>query len=158
MRSFFLDIVLPLLGTFCLGVFGWLVTHFVGRQILELYNLRRRIHETLLLCGGIGKKDIGTERYYEMKDEVDICSVKLMALSTSASRITRLYFRLLRYNLSKANMGLILLSMNVGDFEFTMVSKHDVEKGLRLPLSQPDEFVDQTLKILRQRELEERER
>lgn len=155
MWNFILNTALPVLGTFCLGIFGWLVTHFVGRQILEFYKLRRSIHETLLQSRRFGKKDFGTERYYNIINQIDLLSTKLIALFSSASPITRLYFKAFRYNLTNASVGLIQLSLKVGDFEYSIVFRYDVEKALRLPLSSPEDVVDMTRDALRQQQQEE---
>jgi hypothetical protein len=144
MWPYFLNYLLPLLVTAALGAGGWYLANFVFGPWARFCELRQRIHHTIIYVANVSIKD--NQQWREAVSEVRREAAELAALNYSFPKLIWHYARCRKYNRDQAYTNLIGLSNAVGknirEHGTCPASfRHEVEKGLKLPLSDSPEYI-----------------
>ena len=144
MLSFMVSTVLPLLGTFAVGIAGWVLTNFAAKEILRFYSLRDRVHEALVYTANVLSPETDNDRYDSAVAELRRLAAQLTAFKHASSGLTKWFLRRRGYDLETASSRLIGVSNSVSRHDRSLpLQRHGVERGLKLPMTHTDEEIRQ---------------
>ncbi len=151
MADVLLKTVLPVIGTFALGAFGWFATHFVAEPLLHFTRLRREIYEDLVFTANVGaivKDDLIDDAMSKLRRD----GAKLTALWHSTLPAVRRWWTSRGYNIEAAGGGLIGLSNSLTtENGQRAVFRNRVDKALKLPRDYSDEDMQGIIETMRRR-------
>jgi hypothetical protein len=128
---------LPLL----LGIWGWLATSFVAKPLLDFLNLRSLVLEEMIFTGNVNKIVEGTPTYWTAVESLRRLGAKVQATDVTALLPLRWFLSKWGYDLTTAGSNLIGLSNSL-NLSGRHLHADRIEKGLRLPRTSSDEFLD----------------
>lgn len=124
-----------------LGIVGWFATSFVAKPLLDFLNLRSLVLEEMIFTANINQIVEGNPAYWTAVESLRRLGAKVQATNVSALPLLRWFLSKGGYDLAKAGSNLIGLSNS-----FNLSGRHlhidRIEKGLRLPRTSTDEFLD----------------
>lgn len=127
-----------------LGIAGWCVAGFFAKPLLNFLNLRRQVHEEMILH--IANIDTMTRplglAYVETVVSLRRLGAKVHAINGSASGLLRWFLSIRGYDLPGAGRGLIELSNSLhrGD-RLVAFHRNSIRMGLKLPRDFSDEQI-----------------
>ncbi len=127
-----------------LGIAGWFLASFFAKPLLNFLNLRRRVHEEMILhTANIDTmtRPLGLA-YVETVMSLRSLGAKVQAMNSSASGLLRCFLSIRGYDLAGAGRGLIGLShsLHKGD-RLLAIHKKAIQMGLKLPRDFDDEQI-----------------
>ena len=135
MLKFILNDVLPLVGIFAVGVFGWFVTKFVANPYFEFRKLRAATHEVLFFTANAGNREVDPDAHDGAVAELRRTAAQLSALSISIGPIVRWWISR-RHNLKDAVDALTGFSNSLQDRKGGKAAfRYDVEIASNLDRS-----------------------
>jgi len=143
MWTWLFNTVLPLLGTFAVGAFGWWVTHFIASPILRFYRLREEARESIFFTANVSTRlESDPKPYDDAVSELRRVAARLEALARTSSWLTRRFFVSFRYDPYKAALAITGLSNMLWTKDGTKtLMRHQAEVALRLPLEDTPERI-----------------
>ncbi len=126
-----------LLGLFLGGPVAWLATHFVGKPLLHLYELRTKARIVLDMTANVSvSRKLENPEMKNAEKQLRSLGVEIGALDETAWRPVRWCIRLFGFNLPQAKGAMIGLSNALPKHDGSRaVYKHEAEKALRLAMS-----------------------
>ncbi len=127
-----------------LGIAGWFVASFFAKPLLNFLNLRRRVHEEVILHSAnidTMTRPLGLA-YLETVMSLHSLRANVQAMNSSASGLLRCFLSIRGYDLAEAGRGLIALSnsLHEGD-RLLAIHKNAIQMGLKLPPDFNDEQI-----------------
>lgn len=149
MWHFMVDPVLPLLGTFGVGVLGWFAAHWVANPIVEFERTRRDTLEELLFNRHLSEK-WHPDKITQAEESLRRLSARVSAIWATSPGIVRWYFQVARgWNLAAAQSGLHGLANVKGtQADERKAILHDIEIAMGFPLTDSPDRIER----IRQRE------
>src|SRR5579864_6571056 len=146
------------IGSFLLGGLGWIVASFFGKPLIEVYDLRRRVHEEIVYTGDISGYQFEDEKqrpvFLEAVENLRRLGAKVQAMNVSATESLRLFLSKRGYDLKLAGGGLIGLSNSLHARDGNrLVQTNAVQKGLELSRDYSDEQIRDTTARMVKREV-----
>ena len=144
MWIFIINTVLPLAGTFLLGVAGWWITHWIAAPIVTLEKIRREAREELYFYRNVSK-DWKPEKIDAASDALRRTAARIEAISMT--EVARSYSRLRRWDLAAARsafQGFANVSGTTRD-ERTIIC-HEIEVALGFPTADSTERIERLKK------------
>jgi hypothetical protein len=121
-----------------LGIFGWLVTSFFAKPLLDFLNLRSQVLEEMVFTANV--KDPNMIVYKSAVESLRRLGAKVQATDVTALPPLRCFLSKRGYSLGVVGSNLIGLSNSLN-----VPGRHlhvdKIEKGLRLPRTSTDEFI-----------------
>ena len=136
--------IITLSGAFLAACAGWFATNFVAAPISRFYDLRGKVHGSLVFTANARARLPSDPRAY------DDAQAELRRLATNLSELQQVpvpipgwYLKLRGYDLVAASSGLIGLSNTLLSTDGSRaVNRHVVEAALRLPLEDSPERIE----------------
>jgi hypothetical protein len=142
MWGFIQDPILPLMGTFAVGAFGWWVAHWIAGPIVAFERTRRDVREALYLYWHAAK-DWHPDKVDQAEDELRRTAARIEAASVTSSGLVRWYFKWRRWDLAEARSALHGLSNVMGTSrDERTVLRHRIEVALRFLLSDSPDRIE----------------
>ena len=129
------------IGAALLGIAGWIVASFFTRPFLDFLTLRSQVHEEIIFTGNAGPMTVGTASYENAVESLRRLGAKVQATDVTASPPLRWFLSKWGYDLTTAGSNLIGLSNSL-NLPGRHLHADKIEKGLRLPRTSNDEFLD----------------
>jgi hypothetical protein len=135
----------PYIASLLLGVVGWFATSFAAKPLLDFLNLRSLVLEEMVFTGNVNQMAKGTPAYGAAMESLRRLGAKVLATDVAAPPLLRRYLSIRGYDLTTAGRGLIGLSNSL-DVSGRHLQVDRIEKGLRLPRTSSNEFLEATKK------------
>ena len=149
MLDVLLKTVLPVVGTFAVGAFGWLITHFLADPLLQFGRLRRDIYENLVFTANVSaivRDDILQDAMSKLRRD----GAKLTALWHSTFPVIRWWWGYRGYKIEDASRALIGLSNSLTtENGQRAVFRNRIDRALKLPREYTDEDVQGIIVTMR---------
>jgi len=135
-----------LIASVLLGIVGWLATSFFAKPLLDFLNLRSQVLEEMFFTANVDDENMTV--YESAKESLRRLGAKVQATDVRALRPLRWFLSKWGYNLGMAGSGLIGLSNSL-NVSGRHLHADKIEKGLRLPRTSADEFLDEVKQEIR---------
>jgi hypothetical protein len=129
----------PAIASVLLGIVGWLATSFLAKPFLDFLNLRSQVLEEMVFTANVNDKNMTV--YNSAVESLRRLGAKVQATDLTASPLLRWFLSKWGYNLDVAGRNLIGLSNSL-NVPGRHLHADKIEKGLRLPRTSSDEFID----------------
>ena len=124
-----------------LGIVGWFATSFFAKPFLDFLTLRGLVFEEMIFTANVDQIVEGTPAYWTVVETLRRLGAKVLATDVAASRQLRWFLSKRGYDLTTAGSNLIGLSNSL-NVKGRHLHADRIEKGLRLPRTSSDEFLD----------------
>jgi hypothetical protein len=129
------------IASLLLGIMGWIVTSFVAKPLLDFLNLRSLVLEEMIFTANVNQIVEGTPAYWTAAESLRRLGAKVQATDVTAPPLLRSFLSKWGYDLTTAGSNLIGLSNSL-NLRGRHVHADRIEKGLRLPRTSTNEFLD----------------
>jgi hypothetical protein len=129
------------IASLLLGISGWFATSFVAKPLLDFLNLRSLVLEEMIFKANVDRIVEGTPAYWTAVESLRRLGAKVQATDVTASPLLRWFLSKWGYDLATAGRNLIGLSNSL-NLSGRHLHADRIEKGLRLPRTSSDDFLD----------------
>ncbi|MEQ8327483.1 MAG: hypothetical protein RIE84_04450 [Parvibaculum sp.] len=130
-----------------LGVSGYLLLNFVGRDLIHFRDIRRESLHAIENTANVLKLYCDPDDYRQAVALLRNLGTRLRALNQTSNIVVRNYLRLRGYDLEKASAGFIGLSNSLDNTRWVRVAaRYQIEKGLKFPHEMPEEDIEEMRK------------
>lgn len=124
-----------------LGALGWFFAHVVAEQLMEYYELRKKVHEEMKFIENIGRTN--DEMFSNAVIALRRLAAQVLSLEETLHILPRAFLSWRGFDLARASRGLFGLSNNFSEKGFVKAkSRADVQAGLKLPQDYSAEELD----------------
>jgi hypothetical protein len=138
-----------IVGSLIIGVIAWFATHLIANPLLTVYRLRQEAPEVIIRTAAVGVSS-ETEEWKQARDLVRGLAARMAGANAAALPFVRRGLVRCGVDLEKAVSGLIGLSnsFNATDGSRALY-RATVERALRLPMSDSEEYLQKIEEGLR---------
>jgi hypothetical protein len=123
------------------GGAGWLITSFFAKPLLDFLQLRREVHEEIIMAANLGSVSENAEIVDERK-ALRRLAARVEATAVTAPRLLRTFLARRGYDLTKAAGGLIGVSNSLtANDGARALHKNRAQTGLQLPREYTDQEI-----------------
>jgi hypothetical protein len=129
------------IASLLLGIAGWFATSFVAKPLIDFLNLRSLVLEEMIFTANVSQIVEGTPAYWTAVESLRRLGAKVQATDVTAPPLLRSFLSKWGYDLTTAGRDLIGLSNSL-NLRGRHLHADRIEKGLRLPRTSTNEFLD----------------